>query len=534
MSRPAEAKAKTGWNKIKMTCKLARARFKYAWVDTCCIDKSSSAELTEAINSMYAWYRSAEVCYVYLSDLSPVPEGLAGSYRGWTLQELIASKRIEFYDKKWNMIGDKGDLLVIIQEITRIDMSILRDSSDLQSLPVARRMSWVAGRRTTRVEDIAYCLLGIFDVNMPLLYGEGTKAFQRLQQHIATETNDLSLFAWQKMGEYEAGSTPEFSGIFADSPEEFSYCSTLMRHRDRFQFRNDFTVTNNGLQIKAQRLRLPENPSSHSTHGADEFYALSLDCLETSARTRDTPKWLAIWLLRVGTTFVRAAPDQTYAFDSRLQWSNATIETFDACIRRNLYAHETARLTSFIRAKIVINYDSQLKSMITSQTQTGNPSVAQIHSSIGDFVFDCHGRDNFAGTHTFAIQFGFPLQRVTFGIVCGLQWDGSHCQPWAAIFDEVSVRGTEAALLMRYALPVIGIKDEHRLLEIRDYMLCRYTDQSGLYKSSLMPKKTTIVQPGTHITHQIWIEGPTVDSAFDSGSAFVFTLRYSSRVAQSD
>ncbi|KAK1671079.1 hypothetical protein BDP55DRAFT_754142 [Colletotrichum godetiae] len=94
------AKTKTGWNKVRMTCKVARSRFKYAWVDTCCNDKSSSAELTEA--------QPAEKCYVYLADLSPIPEGLRGTklpkcrwcYRGWTLQELIASKQIEFYDKK--------------------------------------------------------------------------------------------------------------------------------------------------------------------------------------------------------------------------------------------------------------------------------------------------------------------------------------------------------------------------------------------------------------------------------------------------
>ncbi|WYZ44647.1 hypothetical protein EsH8_VII_001083 [Colletotrichum jinshuiense] len=551
MSNPTAAKAKAGWNKIKMTCKLARPKYKYAWVDTCCINKSSSAELTEAINSMYAWYRSAEICYVYLSDLSPVPQGLAGTYlymylrenlpkcrwftRGWTLQELIASNKVEFYDKKWNLIGEKNDLITIIQDITRVDISILKDNSDLQSLPVARRMSWAAGRKTTRVEDIAYCLLGIFDINMPLLYGEGMKAFQRLQEHIANETNDLSLFAWQQNVDYKVGSAPEFSGIFAESPAEFSHCSTLMRHRDRYQFNNDFTITNNGLRVKAQKLKMPAISTSDTANGNDVFYALSLQCIETSVRTQGSPKWLAIWLMKVGTTFVRAVPDQVYAYSSRLQWTQATIETFDAYIRKSLYSHETKRLASFIGAKIGFTYDSELKNMIVATT--ANPSEAYEQSSVADFVFNCHGRDNFAATHTFTISFGFPLQRVTFGIVCGLQWDGSQCRPWAGIFDEISVNGTESELLMRYTRPMSGVTDEERLLEVRDYMMCRYTDQSGLHKSSLMPKTTSVVQFGTIITHRVWIEAEaeTVNNlSFSQGStsAYVFKVHYRSSVQQ--
>ncbi|KAI3533262.1 hypothetical protein CABS01_15943 [Colletotrichum abscissum] len=553
MSNLNSAKTKTGWNKIRMTCKLARSKFKYAWVDTCCIDKSSSAELTEAINSMYSWYQSAEICYVYLADLSPIPEGLRGTYRydylrdklpkcrwfsrGWTLQELIASKQIEFYDKKWNLVGEKSDLITIIQEITRVDVSILQDNSDLQTLPVARRMSWAAGRKTTRVEDIAYCLLGIFDINMPLLYGEGSKAFQRLQEHIANETNDLSLFAWQKKVDYQAASAPGLSGVFAESPADFTYCSTLMRHRDRFQFRNDFTLTNNGLQVKAQKLRLPANDAAEAANDADAFYALSLDCLETSVRTQGTPKWLAIWLLKVGTTFVRAVPDQVYAYNSRLQWSNATLDTFDACIRKTLYDHETTRLASFMGAKIGFEYDSQLKNLIISKT--ANPVEACVRSSVADFVFDCHGLDNFAGTHCFKIQFGFPLQKVTLGIICGLQWDGSRCRPWAALFDELSVEGTESELLMRYAQVIPGVKAEERLSEIRDYMMCRFTDQSGLYKSNLMPKSATIIQYGTVITHRIWIEAEPrkideVSFSRGSSSAYIFKVHYRSGVNQAD
>ncbi|KXH68956.1 hypothetical protein CSAL01_06974 [Colletotrichum salicis] len=211
------------------------------------------------------------------------------------------------------------------------------------------------------------------------------------------------------------------------------------------------------------------------------------------------------------------------ASQGRNDWSNATLETFDACIRKTLYDHESTRLASFMGAKIGFEYDSQLKNIIVSKT--ANPVEACVQSSVADFVFDCHGLDNFAGTHCFKIQFGFLLQKVTLGIICGLQWDGSRCRPWAALFDEHSVKGTESEQLMRYAQVIPGIKAELRLSEIRDYMMCRFTDQSGLYKSNLMPKSATIVQYGIVITHCIWIEAEarTVDEvSFSRGSSSAF------------
>jgi hypothetical protein len=208
LDQPA-SRSKAGFAKIENTCNLARKQgFEWAWVDTCCIDKTSSAELSEAINSMFAWYRDSRVCFVYLADLEPILAGTNDSdrasllvkhlpqcrwfTRGWTLQELIASRNVEFYDQKWNFVGRKSELEGLLSRITNIDTSVLRDSSRLRAVPVARRMSWASTRQTTRKEDLAYCLLGIFDINMPLLYGEGEKAFLRLQEAIATEINDLS------------------------------------------------------------------------------------------------------------------------------------------------------------------------------------------------------------------------------------------------------------------------------------------------------------------------------------------------------
>jgi hypothetical protein len=195
--------SKKGFIKIMKTCELATEDgIGYVWVDTCCIDKSSSAELSEAINSMWRYYKDAEVCYAYLSDLprraNVVQELKACKWftRGWTLQELIAPKKLRFYDETWHYQGTKNEFAKPIHQITKISPYILRNPDGLGELSIAERITWASKRETTRIEDTAYCLLGIFDINMPLLYGEGNKAFIRLQQEIIKNNNDLSIFGW--------------------------------------------------------------------------------------------------------------------------------------------------------------------------------------------------------------------------------------------------------------------------------------------------------------------------------------------------
>ncbi|KAK4446587.1 HET-domain-containing protein [Podospora aff. communis PSN243] len=211
------AGSSAGHKKIHAACRQACADgLEYLWVDTCCIMKSSSAELSEAINSMFRWYKEAKVCYVYLVDFEcqqgpPIdpfgPESDISKCRwftrGWTLQELIAPRDVRFYDKAWRFIGRKSDSMIKISNITGIDPVVLADSSrdNLDNCPVARRMSWAARRQTTRPEDMAYCLMGLFDVNMPMLYGEGEKAFLRLQEEVIKRSNDLSMFAWKDSAE---------------------------------------------------------------------------------------------------------------------------------------------------------------------------------------------------------------------------------------------------------------------------------------------------------------------------------------------
>lgn len=154
---------------------------------------------------MFNWYEDAQVCYAYLSDvpyISDVPfaiaSGLENSFRlsqwftrGWTLQELLAPHEVDFYDKNWNWIGSKQSLHKLISEITGI-----HDLFDFRSACVAQKMSWAATRQTTRIEDQAYCLLGLFGVYMPPLYGEGQNAFFRLQLEIISKTDDDSILAW--------------------------------------------------------------------------------------------------------------------------------------------------------------------------------------------------------------------------------------------------------------------------------------------------------------------------------------------------
>jgi hypothetical protein len=189
-----------GFFKIANCCALAKENnFDWVWIDSCCIDTSSSSEHSEAINSMYAWYSEAAVCYAYLGDVSdPEDEGSFKASRwfgrGWTLQELIAPKYVEFYCRDWSELGSKYSMRHTISSVTGIPIEILEGQSPF-TCNVGQRMSWAAGRETTRIEDSAYCLLGLLNINLPMLYGEGEKAFYRFQEEILRHTEDFSIFA---------------------------------------------------------------------------------------------------------------------------------------------------------------------------------------------------------------------------------------------------------------------------------------------------------------------------------------------------
>jgi hypothetical protein len=293
---------KDGYIKIKKCCSQAlQDGFEYAWVDTCCIDKTSSAELTEAINSMFQWYQRATVCYAYLSDVptnasKPQFAGSRWFTRGWTLQELIAPKHVFFYSSDWVLIGAKEDshLCKRLAEVTCIDEQALKGKKSLNEFSVAQRMAWASRRVTTRIEDIAYSLVGIFGVNMPLLYGEGERAFIRLQEEIMKDSDDQSLFAWEPHSQY-LDSPGRLSGLLAQSPEEFAQSATKVPHR-RWDVSQPYSMTNKGLRIE---LPLAQN----ATMKGDNYIAI-LECQDL--RDLGRPVGIAVEALsRGGDQFAR-------------------------------------------------------------------------------------------------------------------------------------------------------------------------------------------------------------------------------------
>jgi hypothetical protein len=268
-----DAKQKAGYTKIRRCCEqAARDGYEYVWIDTCCIDKGSSAELSEAINSMYVWYKNAKTCYAYLADVEPtdkpIPElsHLPRSNesfkkskwftRGWTLQELIAPAKVEFYARDWVPFGTKSDLDLhsAISEVTGIDEVMLTGGQNLREVSIAKKMSWASKRVTTRTEDIAYCLIGIFGVNLPLLYGEGERAFIRLQEEIMRSSDDQSLFAWTLEYDLEYDllhssneKTPStLRGFLARSPAAFEHSRNVVPYRN-WEVSRPYSMTNQGL-----------------------------------------------------------------------------------------------------------------------------------------------------------------------------------------------------------------------------------------------------------------------------------------------
>lgn len=263
-----DAASKAGYKKIEYVCADARRiGLEYVWVDTCCIDKTSSAELSEAINSMFRWYRMASYCYAYLVDVPDAPEistaysehpspDFAGSRwfsRGWTLQELLAPEIVRFYSSGGRFLGSKLDLKKEISRITSIGEGYLTGASSLWQASIAKRMSWASSRQTTRTEDLAYCLLGIFDISMPLLYGEGNKAFIRLQEEIMRNSDDQSLFTWGYRHFYFPDRGEPIDDLnafppFAIEPAAFQESGHIVP--DKLEPPTTaFTLTNRGLQI---------------------------------------------------------------------------------------------------------------------------------------------------------------------------------------------------------------------------------------------------------------------------------------------
>ena len=287
----ARKQAWQGFVKISNCCSLAQSRgFSWVWIDTCCIDKKSSAELSEAINSMFRLYKEAGECYAYLSDVrwgesveSKTSFAQSAWFtRGWTLQELLAPDRVIFFDREWDYIGEKHELLEEVSAITGIGMRYFKD---INAASVATKMSWISRRQTRRVEDMAYCLLGIFNVHMSLLYGEGRRAFLRLELKILKKSDDESIFAWT--------SASEHSGLLALWPDAFAASANIeapqfrlptlsgsIFYRTEDVKRRPYSMTNKGLELTVPKCDLPSILLNCWQDGIDGRFAVMITLRE--------------------------------------------------------------------------------------------------------------------------------------------------------------------------------------------------------------------------------------------------------------
>ncbi|KAK7456050.1 HET domain-containing protein [Colletotrichum acutatum] len=290
-----DLRQRSGFHKIVQSARLTKEHLlQYVWVDTCCIDKSSSAELSEAINSMFRWYQEARICFVFLSDFQPsdvtnAPLDFAQCRwftRGWTLQELLAPRHMYFYNQEWKLVGDKDSLRYEMSEITGIPRAILAHDHSFQDVCLAQRMSWASRRQTSRKEDMAYCLLGLFDINIPLLYGEGDMAFVRLQQEIIKETTDQSLLASWGLG----NSLSTRGHFFATSPAAMTRAASFYTDNITEMSSSEFRMTNRGFRINLSLLLLSEFESG--SHNAPNCYYALLNVLDDQDRRICLPLFL--------------------------------------------------------------------------------------------------------------------------------------------------------------------------------------------------------------------------------------------------
>ncbi|GAB7340481.1 hypothetical protein MBLNU457_6905t2 [Dothideomycetes sp. NU457] len=318
MTSRAFHKQKSGYPKMFKACLVAkRLGFQWVWIDTCCIDKQSSAELQESINSMWTIYYESAVCLAYLNDLdtwletTPVADGdeafdeaaVVGGprdtrlgesewfKRGWTLQELLAPRKVVFLTSHWLEFGTRDSLSMEISCITKIPQAILQWKNDtdredaIRAYPIATRLSWAAGRQTKRSEDRAYSLLGLFGIHMPLLYGEGHNAFSRLQEEIIKTSGDATILLWKDaaflkphepsenreriraesrvLDGVKSNTLPRM-GLFAQSPAEFD--NMFAAPENIFEMvEHSWAMTNLGLSVTLDMTSWPDLSSVSKT-----------------------------------------------------------------------------------------------------------------------------------------------------------------------------------------------------------------------------------------------------------------------------
>ena len=277
-------------------------------MDTVCIKQDNQMELSTAINSMFRIYQEAHHCLVYLADYATADVQTIGQSdwfnRGWTLQELLAPKVVNFFDKDWKHLGDKKSLNKELARRSGIHSQYLQNT--IAGASISERMSWMAGRKVTVSEDAAYCLLGIFGVNMPLLYGEGKeRAFLRLQEEIMKYSDDHTLFVWKKEGQPQKGTRLNNTGLLAPSPDCFRSTGHYRRYDD-WKNNKPYQMTNKGIAID---FRLRKMCGSET--GPTSQFVAPLNC-----HHRDKMESVGIYLeSKPGNRYCRIWPDQLAPLD---------------------------------------------------------------------------------------------------------------------------------------------------------------------------------------------------------------------------
>ncbi|KAH7357142.1 hypothetical protein BKA65DRAFT_221642 [Rhexocercosporidium sp. MPI-PUGE-AT-0058] len=329
--------SKLGCQKILKCSEIAASfGFEYIWIDTCCIDKTNNVELTEAINSMFNYYRDAEVCYAYLADVqSEENPGAEGSgfrrsswfKRGWTLQELIAgthcTREPGVLWVNWRDIGTKSSLEAVVAEITLISPTAIKNYEIYGEIfSISQKMAWASYRETERLEDLAYCLMGLLNVNMPLIYGEGDKAFKRLQLEILKESNDQSIFAWRAQSSKD---TQLGRGLLAYHPAEFRDAHNIVNSLDR---QSEFSMTNLGLKITLPFLNREMTESSNERRSPSKYIFIAvLGCYKGSKTHCYNVDSCGIYLQSVAGVYTRIYTDKIELVSEKLLQSSASNRT---------------------------------------------------------------------------------------------------------------------------------------------------------------------------------------------------------------
>jgi hypothetical protein len=441
-----------GFAKIVHAARTAKELgYSWIWCDTCCIDKTSSAEFQESINSMFRWYKDSAVCLVYLNDVQPlgtddiivdtqVTRSSAGNAftkcrwatRGWTLQELVAPSSVRFYYQDWSLMGDKREFIEELSDATGIPIFVL-ENSDIGEVSLAERMSWASERQTTRVEDMAYCLLGIFDIQMPLLYGEGEKAFIRLQEEILRSTDDYSLFAWKARSNIPRSA---YRGLLARSPSEFRDCGSIERDNGT----SVFPLNSTSLGIRIQLEFLPDPNSKDKSR-----YIAMIGC------SNNMNQRLGIYVKCLDTVnqYARVEPGALVPIDD---WPTGQLRTI------------------YIRQKLRIPPDFYTPELRCFRVQRriadrSIPPLRITHAFPPEFWSqDCHELripehgNKFLGVLFVRAQSSSYGHSTTFQIIVGLDRETKHywCKAIEATWPALTAdRGRWRAVIMRRLSPAV-------------------------------------------------------------------------------